>query len=176
MFMKIFNIACVVFLIGLMTACQEDSPNEAVEMKLDNVSNVAGYSWFKLEYENFLPETATINLIKLKLSVTEPKVEYKFYVYARPMCSCEEISKYFPKYMKIITQSGVLDTNYHILSMKNTESLNPLSTKVKLNVIPALIIMKNGIPKASVIDTLLNIQIKYPDSTIVLEKLLYDLM
>ncbi len=132
-------------------SCTEDTGDQAaVKMTLAEISEAPGFAWFAYEYESATPVQDSLPAIEREF---DAETDY-FVMFAKPGCSCEGLLMRFPKAMKILTESGITESNFEIYSTGSVTSTHPYQDALTINLLPALFLLKNGTPTYSVFDSL----------------------
>ncbi|MDR0926367.1 MAG: hypothetical protein LBO69_01200 [Ignavibacteria bacterium] len=138
---KINAILLLIVGIFLFTSCSDDDTiGEARKMTLTEITNTPDYFWFSYEYEQYKLDTAWLKNI---IAVQKPD-EYKFVVYTEPSCLCGTDYTYFPKFIKLLDSAGIMEDNYEIYLMSDTNNLQPYSQLYKVEALPSIILLHNG--------------------------------
>jgi len=147
----ILILIVVIFSAGLFYSCNEAPANtDAVRMKLEDIEIDPGFTWFSLTYNDYIVEADVMTQIRNKY---DPQA-HKIIVFAKPSCSCEGDHKYFPRFMKILDSAGIDENHYEIYSTREITNKHPYMSVYKLNHLPEFVVMKNGLPVYSILDSL----------------------
>ena len=169
----IITLLVIIFSIIMLESCNDSTlPTDAVKMTVSQVSATPGFEWFAPRLAEYIPDTNIISQIKTVFDTSK----YKFYIYCKPSCSCEESQKVFPRIMKVLMEAGVPESRYEIFSMAKPTYFHPYKNKFFVNSIPATFTSNTNDSFYSIVDTIDAIKVRYPDSVYTVEKIiLYSL-
>lgn len=136
----------------MLFSCADSSYSEnSIRVTIAEVPSIGGYSWFQSRFDEYTPKSDMVELIKKNFDAAH----HKFYVFAKPACSCEPSNYRFPYSLKVLIEAGI-DTSYiEIYSLLKVSSKHPYCSYLILRDLPSMFVIKDGIPVYSVIDSLL---------------------
>lgn len=158
----------LIFFVLILTlfSCVDNSSysENSIRVTLAEVSSIGGYSWFQPRFDEYKPKSDIVELIKQNFD----KTHHKFYIFAKPACSCEPSHSRFPYCLKVLIEAGV-DTSYiEIYSLLKVSSKHLYCSYLIIRDLPSMFVVKDGVPVYSVIDSLLNDQ-HYIDTVLLVE-------
>lgn len=110
---------------------------------------IPGYDWYSAVKSVYHPDSATVKQIISEFDSSR----HKFVVFSMPACACDNNQKLFPKAMKVLDTAGVPMKNIEMYTIKNNRSRHPYDSAITLHFIPTIVLMKDGKPIYSIIDS-----------------------
>jgi hypothetical protein len=154
-----------IFIIFIFSSCIDNNYYEnTLRVTLYEIPSLGGYSWFQSRFNDYQSKTEVIDLIKQTFDSTH----HRFYIFAKPACSCEPAHSRFPYSMKVLVNAGIDTSYFEIYSMLKISSRHPYCSILIIRDLPSVYIIKDGIPVYSVIDSLLMDQYNI-DTTLLVE-------
>jgi hypothetical protein len=125
----------------IMVSCEEDNvgPDEALAVSAQAILNDPELSELRIEYQDYVPDSAAIAEIKANLDSDE-----KLIVFVKPSCGCTGTQESFPRVLKVAEVSGIEGNQLEIFSMSKEENIHPYSSSLTIKDLPEFHIMKGG--------------------------------
>lgn len=135
-----------------ITSCENGTTqsSEAVKTTVTDLKKEPAFGWFIDEVNNYQPDSLSIKSIETGYNENTDK----FILFVKTTCSCVGTTKQFPSFIKSLQSAGVKESNMEIYKMTSSTDKNPYTDKVKLKDLPRFFLVRNGIIKYSIIDTL----------------------
>lgn len=152
--MKVRNIllfAAIFFVAALAYQCTENVSGDenAILSTEKSIVTIPGYEWYNSIKDLYHPDTTTIKLIKQEF---DPQ-RHRFIVFSKPACSCDEKQRLFAHGMKVLDTAGVDSSHFELFSVKSNKTNHPYMNLFTLNFVPSMILLVDGIPVYSIIDS-----------------------
>lgn len=162
-----FSINILVVLLVLFSiSCDENIVEpDAVPMTIEEMLNTPGYTWVNEVLVNYQQDVATYAQIQAQIDTNRDK----FVIFARAACSCPDEKKEFAQVIKILIDlekdKKFSRKNWEMFAMSSRSNPNPYSNICKINYLPEIVYLRNGVPYYNFIDTLryvISNNLKYP--------------
>lgn len=158
------TLLVVVFLFSI--SCNENIVEpDAVPMTIEVMLNTPGYTWVNEVLINYQQDAATYAQIQSLVDTNRDK----FIIFARAACSCPDEKKEFAQVVKILLDlekdKKFNRKNWEMFAMSSRSNPNPYSNICKINNLPEIVYLRNGVPYYNFIDTLHYViinNLKYP--------------
>lgn len=148
---KILFFVAVFWVAALTYQCTENLSDEeiAIPGTEESIADMPGYEWYQSVKDMYHPDTTTIKLIKQEF---EPR-RHRFVLFSKRGCSCDEKQRLYPHGMKVLDTSGIDSSLFEIFSVISNKTNHPYMNLFTLNFIPSMILLVDGIPVYSIIDS-----------------------
>lgn len=148
------RIRTIIYLLLILIAswsCEDNAIEpDAIKMTIEEVAETPGYLWISDVLNSYVGDTILKPQIKQMLDTNR---DY-FLIYTRAACSCISEKKEFAYIVKIFRDLNFPESKYEIFAMTARSNNHPYMDKFKLNELPAIIYLRNGVPYYSLLDTL----------------------
>lgn len=153
-----------------ITSCENGTTqsSEAVKTTVTDLKKEPAFGWFIEEVNNYSPDSASIESI---IANYNPNTD-RFILFVKTTCSCVGTTKQFPSFIKTLQSAGVQESNMEIYKMMSNKDKNPYSDKLIINDLPRFFVVRNGVIKYSIIDTLSTISSNDPNIKPTIESIL----
>lgn len=143
---KILPLLTVLFLVA---ACETTTPDPAGQlMSISDLGENPGYSWYQTEIASYTPDASMVDSIVRNFQSADEKV----CIFVRPSCGCRGTQRLFPQIMKTLIAAKVDMSKIEIWSMRNPSDKTPYSSTLKLTTLPSIVVTKNGVELARIVD------------------------
>lgn len=164
--MKIFLNILIVILFLFSVSCDENIVEpDAVPMTIDEMLATPGYTWVNEVLVTYQQDISTYSQIQSLIDTNRDK----FVIFARAACSCPDDKKEFAQVIKILIDlekdKKFSRKNWEMFAMSSRSNPNPYSNICKINYLPEIVYLRNGVPYYNFIDTLkyvISNNLKYP--------------
>ncbi len=164
--MKFLLNTLLVFIILFSFSCNENVVEpDAVSMTIDEMLSTPGYTWVNEVLATYKQDAAVYSQIQALIDSSRDK----FVIFARAACSCPDEKKEFAQVAKILLDlekdKKLSRKHWEMFAMSSRSNPNPYSNLCKLNNLPEIVYLRNGVPYYNFIDTLryvINNNLKYP--------------
>ena len=148
--MKKYIFAIALFAVSMLISCSDSTDFTTKVLTESEIESTPGFSWFEVKVLIYKPNLTTIADIKSAL-----KSKHNFYFFATPACSCDSLQNIFPNAVKSLQDAG-LDANTYckFVVMKNETADNPFKDNFKIDKLPEIFLVVDGLPVYSIGDTL----------------------
>jgi len=162
---RILNI--LIFSLILLTySCNESVVEpDAIPLTIEEMLTTPGYTWVNEVLATYQQDAAIYAQIKTLIDTTRDK----FVIFARAACSCPDEKKEFAQVAKILLDlekdKKITRKNWEMFAMSSRSNPNPYSNICKINNLPEIVYLRNGVPYFNFIDTLryvISNNLKYP--------------
>lgn len=150
--MNKFTLILSLFAVIVLASCENGTTqsSDAVQTTVTDLKKEPAFGWFIDEVNSYKPDSASVKSIETGYNASTDK----FILFVKTTCSCVGTTKQFPSFIKSLQSAGVLESNMEIYKMTSNTDKNPYTDKVKLNDLPRFFLVRNGVIKYSIIDTL----------------------
>ncbi len=143
---KIFAL-CVVALT--LVACNTTTPEQSGQkMSISDLEKNPGYSWYQTEVATYTPNTAMVDSVRSNFDATEQKI----CIFVKPSCGCRGTQRLFPRVMKTLLDANIDMSKVEVWSMRSPSDNTPYKTTLALTSLPTIVVMRNGVEDARIID------------------------
>ena len=142
-------IITIVIFTGCTDETSSSSDKEAEQLTIEQLRKSPGYAWFDVEYNQYIPDTNVIKVIKDSLKNNQRD----YLIFVNPTCACTGTQKVFPALIKVLNQCGIYEPQFKVYSMLKAENKHPYMSMMKINVLPAAFMLRNGAAACSIVDT-----------------------
>lgn len=138
--------------VFVLASCENGTTqtSEAVKTTITDLKKEPALGWFVDEVNNYKPDSVSVKSIENGYNASTDK----FILFVKTTCSCVGTTKQFPAFIKSVQSAGINESNMEIYKMTSNSDKNPYSDKIKLNDLPRFFLVRNGVIKYSIIDTL----------------------
>ena len=163
--MKKYIFALALLAITLLVSCSDSSDFTTKVLTRPDIPGIPGFSWFELKVNVYKPDLTLISDIK---TLVKPK--HSFYFFAAPSCGCDSTQDAFPEGVKVLQDLGVdMNTNCKFIVMKNETAENPFKDNFKVEKLPEIYLVVDGLPVYSIAKTLRGMPKNTPIESVILE-------
>jgi len=168
--MKNLSFAFSLLLVLALTSCENGTTqsSDGVLTTVADLKKEPAFGWFIDEVNSYAPDTNNVKEINSNFN---PATD-KFVLFVKTTCSCVGTTKQFPSFIKSLQSAGVPESGMEIYKMTNTTDKNPYTDKLKLNDLPRFFLIRNGIVKYSIIDSLEYKSARNPSNVPTIESLI----
>ena len=150
-------------------SCSDENTNiNAEKMTFEELEKTPGYTWFSFEIDKYEPENNVVLDIKEKFDPSK----HRFILFVKPSCSCPGKHLQSPGFVKTLENAGISIDKCEIFSMSSATNLHPYMDIIKINELPAIIVMKGDMPVYSVSDTVNKSLVYNPNASLKVEQAL----
>jgi hypothetical protein len=152
--MKVRNIllfAAIFLVAALAYQCTENVSGDenAILSTEKSIVSIPGYDWYPSVKDMYHPDTNIIKQIKQEFD----PLRHRFIVFSKPACSCDDKQRLFANGMKVLDTAGIDSSHFELFSVRSNKTNHPYMNLFTLNFIPSMILLVDGIPVYSVIDS-----------------------
>lgn len=145
-------ILVIMLFVALFTyQCSETVSNNenAFSVTEESILKIPGYDWYPVVKRQYYPDSGVVSDIIKEFDSTK----HRFIIFSKPACACEDEQKLFPRAMKVLDTAGISSEYYELYSVKSNKTNHPYDSIISLNFVPSMILLVNGKPAYSIIDS-----------------------
>lgn len=149
----LFNkIIIILFSLTIFTSCTENVSydEDAFILTVEEIVAIPTNSWFKLEMNNYKPDTNIIKEIINNFDSTKHKV----FLYANFSCGCNDQQTDISHLCKVLEECKIPDSFYEIYSMRSSTGKHPYKSRFSITQLPECIVMKDTNAVYFMLDTM----------------------
>mgnify|MGYP000861587279 CR=1 FL=1 len=148
----ILALAMLIAIAGWQCSETVSTSEDARLVTETELVKIPGYDWYTPVKLVYYPDPDTILAIKDEFDSSR----HSFLVFSMPACACDNNQKLFPKAMKVLDTSGISMKFIEMYTVKNNKTKHPYDSLITLRFIPTIILMKDGKPVYSIIDSVID--------------------
>ncbi len=145
------GLAAAVLSVIFVACSQTISYNqEAVRVYMKDLLNNTTFAAFKVDMDQYLPDTNIVNQIKTAFN----PAQHKIYMFANFSCGCTSQQTDIAHICRVLSDSKIDTSFYEIYSMIQATDKQPYMSRISLKILPEIIVMKDTTAVYFVMDTL----------------------
>jgi len=147
---KYSTLLSFVVLAALASSCETTTTpaGEAKKLTVAQIQTNPGFAWFDYERTSYTPNADTVILVRDSYRADDHQV----YIHVNPSCSCTGTQKLFPKFMRIMQDAGIPETEVAIYSMARSGDNHPETKQFNITKLPSIFITRNDTLIATIND------------------------